>query len=36
MEGGLLSNDDLFLDDLYDVSNYEILEIGNNLASRAK
>ena len=36
MESDLLSSDNLFLDDLYSVFNYKILEIGNNLASRTK
>lgn len=36
MEGDLLNNNDLFLNDLYGVSNYKMLEIGNNLASHTK
>ena len=36
MEGDLLSNDDLFLDDLYSVSNYKMLQIENDFASHAK
>lgn len=36
MEGDLLNNNDLLLDDLYSVSDYEMLEIGNDLASHTK
>lgn len=36
MEGDLLSKDDLLLDDLYGISDYKMLEIGNDLASHAK
>lgn len=36
MEDDLLSNNDLLLDDLYGVSDYKMLEIGNDLASYAK
>lgn len=36
MKGNLLSNNDLFLNDLYSVFNYKILEIQNDLLSYAK
>lgn len=36
IKGDLLSIDNLFLDDLYSIFNYKILEIRNDLASHVK